>query len=1793
MNERRSPVPSIQTETDFIAALSQLLDRPIDSTKTLRDLGVDSFSAVQLQRDLTVKYAFHIPLGAFMSMAAIAQIFAEHSNQLSANNQLVDPTPHLQASLLSNPDWGPWPLTPVQSAYWVGRGADYPLGGVSTRFYQEFELQVPDSETVENFVARLETAWNEVVQRHPMLRSIITRDGHLEELAKHPKHAILTYRAAPDDPDVLIEQNSSNTVSKRELTHACPPLDQWPIHTLGAILDGTNKRITLCMGFDVLLLDLPSIIKVLHDWSTAFSTPGSLQFPTESFGKRMLLRQQSSEYQHRLERSRHWWETNVHKLPPGPLPLDIDLESPNFNPPTFQRHEVTIPKEVWDKVKQHSQVRGHSPSITLAAAFACALRIWGARTHFALNTTVFDPDGLQPNAPLGDYTRTTLIDMCTCDTGTSFQDYVASLGPNYWSSIEHADIPVHEILRIRNSNSNSVASVNELNPLEYAIVFTSALGEDLSSSWFGSPSYCISQTPQVLLDAIHYESNGQLVLAWDAVQGAFDSEFLQGMQTTMKALVNALVDDTAWDDHALLADPWIRQQHLMTVLPQWDNPSIAAGFSTNNQHSRQCIIGPGNTITGDEIEREIQSVINGIATTLTQASSSQPILVIKRKSPQQITTVIGIVHAGHSYIPVDPAWPEERVTRIAQRSGARFAFCDDDIELPAEIIKISPEHNGETNPPKPVSPNDLAYTIFTSGSTGEPKGVAIEHGQARTTIDEINRRFSITDADTVFGISALSFDLSVWDIFGVLGAGGGLALPDPQRAKDPQHWLDVLDRAEVTIWNSAPPLMEMLIEYAEIDPVAAARSMKNLRLVLLSGDWIPVTLPQRIRKLAPRAQVISLGGATEAAIWSLCFDATHFDATAPSVPYGEALKGQWFRILNDDATATVPPGVPGHLYIGGAGVAREYLGDPKQTNERFIEHPALQERLYNTGDMGMWLNDGNIRFLGRDDRQVKINGFRIELGEIDAALTRNSAVRLGMSAAPKSPDGRRKLVAYVVPATGSTLDETTLKRDLRTDLPDYMVPSHIMLVPELPVTDNGKIDYRNLPLPWNTDTAQQSPTNPEPQHVDHHHLLMATLESLDPQSTPLAAGIDSLTLVRIANAIEDTSGTRPKATSLLEQTIGELLNSLREPNTPNEIPNEPRPTQPVIHHPSIDIVPPFKPVDIANTAPATTQNTQKPHDLLAQALSFGGNVSITIPTEPSGSLGEYLGNVAAWLQQLDQRGIEYDANPAKQPDQLYTITFEHKELAISSEPIITEPLAASAPLTELQLSYYLGRADQWLGQPVAPYYYTEVDCTITQDELQRALDKVIAAHPALLLGVQPDGTQRSDPRCTPHITINDLRHCSPSQQEQTLTELRKTLRRGTLQPEGKPWLNIHLSLLGPSLNRLHLGIDMLFCDVLGAQILAHQLKRALTNQPLIKETEPFLSHARLHTPSNINSFSDIPTQPYSVDIPFEKSTDTSFHRKTIRFSDNSVTEIKAWSTRNSSTLDATILTAISFAVAKTSSSPLPPIITTVLQRPRGHENTVGEYTSTILLEFSNDEEPSFQYHAKQTANTLLELVLDNDQSHHGNNIIRQRRTVTGEQSRFPLVYSSGLTTGSNTSELLSELGTTVFSISETPQVLVDVQSFFDGQDMVLNIDYPVNVVPASWISAFAQHLEHTLTNLHEPPTGVILPSNGNNDDNTSVTIEKLRSMVSEILGRTIQPHEDSAGFFDLGLTSVDLITLHRELQTQCHIEISVLDIFAHPNINALHSSFSETPGQTLATTRGAKRRTIATTYALD
>ncbi len=521
------------------------------------------------------------------------------------------------------------------------------------------------------------------------------------------------------------------------------------------------------------------------------------------------------------------------------------------------------------------------------------------------------------------------------------------------------------------------------------------------------------------------------------------------------------------------------------------------------------------------------------------------------RTPELVVALLAIAKSGAAYVPLDPAHPVERLSFMLQDAKALLVVTQarflDRFSTPALVVdgvdRDAIARQPSTRPPRVGAPTDRCYAIFTSGSTGTPKGVVLTHRAVVNTFEWVTRTFAVGPSDRLLFVTSPCFDLSVYDTFGALAAGATVVVASAAQLEDPQQLAALVVDARITVWDSAPAALLRLTTFFP----RTARTAP-LRLVMLSGDWIPVALPGLVTGLFPAARVMSLGGATEAAIWSNWFPIKTVDPAWSSIPYGKPIQNARYYVL-DRRLQPVPIGVTGDLYIAGTCLAEGYLERPALTEERFLTAPFEctegPERLYKTGDLARYFDDGNLEFLGRSDFQVKIRGFRVELGEVESVLTAFPDVREATCSAVSDASGQKSLVAYVVPREGRAVDRDALKAHVAKRVPDYMVPTHLVVLDALPLSSNGKVDRKALPSPQASAVAVAV----EPRTDRERALASLWREVLGvPQvgvtDNFFALGGHSLLAVMLVNRIQERLGATLSLASVLQHPTIEGLATL-------------------------------------------------------------------------------------------------------------------------------------------------------------------------------------------------------------------------------------------------------------------------------------------------------------------------------------------------------------------------------------------------------------------------------------------------------------------------------------------------------------------------------------------------------------------------------------------------------------------------------------------------------------------------
>jgi amino acid adenylation domain-containing protein len=1145
--------PRNETENVLARIWAEVLHRKdIGIHENFFEMGGHSLSATLATARARATLKIDLPLRALYESPTVARL-AEWIISQTRGDWAYESLPVITHDAVNH--YAEFPLAAIQQAYWIGRRQGFELGGTSAHLYLEFDAR-------EVNVNRLEQAVQMLVRRHDMLRAVIGADGLQRILPSVPPYQIsvldLTNCGAAE-AQFQIEK------IRGEMSHYVFDPNVWPLFDIRMEqLSGGLAR--LHVGIDVLILDAGSIGILTRELARLYRDPGADMVPLDISFRDYVLAEEQLKSSVLYRRSREFWLQRIESLPPSPqLPL-LGRETPAGA--QFTRHRGTIGADSWQKLQQRAAACGLTPSSLLLAAYARVLAWWSKSQHFTLNLTTFNrlPMHPQVSSLIGDFTSLTLVPVEW--TADSFQANALAIQRSLVEGLDHSHFHGVEVLRelARRRGDRLSAAM--------PVVLTSTLALNTADTKFDAPFQVelvsgITQTPQTYLDNQLSEKDGELVLNWDVIEEMFPAGLMGEMFVAYGGLLERLAqEERAWSEEGgMVRAPAVAMKKIReaneTAAPQ-PRGLLQDGFfeQARKQGERAAVLTAREQVS----YRELAACATHYARELRQRGvrRNELVAVVMEKGWEQVAAVLAIVEAGGAYLPIEAGLPEERRRLLLELGEVRMVLTQGrwkrEMEWPSavevlEVRRSTGEEGREGRESREeegrewerlegqAQPEDLAYVIFTSGSTGVPKGVMMEHRATLNTIVDMNRRFGVTEEDRILGLSSLSFDLSVYDIFGILAVGGGLVLAEAGSERDPGAWLEVGRQHGVTIWNSVPALLEMAVEYAG---GRGEEWPKSLRQALLSGDWIPVTLPEKAWALGPKMKLDSLGGATEAAIWSIHYPIEgEVEEGARSIPYGRAMANQRFYVL-DEGGEERPVWATGQLHIGGVGLARGYWKDEERTKEQFWVHGRTGERLYKTGDLGRWRPDGNIEFLGREDAQVKVQGHRIELGEIEAALRRHEAVKEAVVTVLNSASGKR-LAAYVVLQPGMEMSSAQMREHLGRRLPHYMVPATLTVLESLPLSGNGKVDRKALQGMQGVEPAANTaePRDPMEEIISSTCAQLLGLESVGIHHNLFSLGADSVTAVRLVGRLEEAFGVKLSLRAFFEDsTVAGLAQSI-------------------------------------------------------------------------------------------------------------------------------------------------------------------------------------------------------------------------------------------------------------------------------------------------------------------------------------------------------------------------------------------------------------------------------------------------------------------------------------------------------------------------------------------------------------------------------------------------------------------------------------------------------------------------
>jgi amino acid adenylation domain-containing protein/non-ribosomal peptide synthase protein (TIGR01720 family) len=770
-----------------------------------------------------------------------------------------------------------------------------------------------------------------------------------------------------------------------------------------------------------------------------------------------------------LDRQIAYWKDQLAGAPAA-LELPTDRPRPPVRSSRGAPLRFSLGVELTTALKDLARREGVTLFMTLLAAYDLLLSRYSGQDDIVVGSPIAGRTRAESEALIGFFLNT-LVFRTRLDGVGTFRELLGRVRATCLSAYAHQDMPFERLVQeIRPDQDPSRSPVFQV-ILNLQNTPVEAL--DVAGLTF-TPVASPSSTVKVDITLIMAERQGSLLGFLEYSTDLFDAPTLERFVGHFRILLEGVVADAG---RPLAALPLLAEDERRRVLHGWNDTSLPfpAGETVASLFAAQAARTPDAlALVAGEARltfRQLDARANRLARHL-RGLGVVPDSVVGLcldRSAELIVGLLGILKAGGGYVPLDPTYPEARIGQILAEAGAHLVVTRDSLTgvVPREAVRRvrldgdATAIDVESGAPFDggAGPENLCYVLFTSGSTGKPKGVAIEHRHLVNYVRGVSEKLALPAGASFAHVSTFSADLGNTVLFPPLCLGGALHVIAQELTTDPDGLGAYFAREGIDCLKIVPSHLSALLSGARPERVLPRR------LLVLGGEASSWELVERIERLSPATRIMNHYGPTETTVGVLTFPVDGAQRTPTAiVPLGRPLPNSRVYLL-DPGLEPVPAGVPGEVYIGGAGVARGYLGRPDLTAERFLRDPFVADpaaRMYRTGDRARHLPDGALLFLGRIDHQVKIRGFRIELGEIEAAINAHAGVREAVVLVHEETPGDKRLVAYVVPrpAEGPSPDET--KRYLAERLPEYMVPSVVHIIDAVPLNANGKIDRQAL-----------------------------------------------------------------------------------------------------------------------------------------------------------------------------------------------------------------------------------------------------------------------------------------------------------------------------------------------------------------------------------------------------------------------------------------------------------------------------------------------------------------------------------------------------------------------------------------------------------------------------------------------------------------------------------------------------------------------------------------------------------
>jgi len=836
----------------------------------------------------------------------------------------------------------------------------------------------------------------------------------------------------------------------------------------------------------------------------------------------------------------------------APTVIELPTDYPRPAVQTFQGATYTfvLSQEQSIALKSLSQQEGSTLFMTLLAAFKTLLYRYTGSEDIVVGSPVANRNRAELEGLIGFFVNT-LVLRTDLSGNPSFRELLSRIREVALGAYAHQDLPfeklVEELQPQRNLSYNPLFQVmfvlqnTPKSEIRLSGLTLSAVESDRTTAMFDLTLY-IEETDSGLIGTFEYSTD------------LFEAGTIARMAGHLQTLLCGLVTDP---DHHLYELPLLPEAEYNTLLCEWNNTQtdyplnlcIHALFEAQVERTPDAVavVFAGQQLTYQELNQRANQLAHHLQQLGVRPEELVGIYV--ERSLEMIVGLLGILKAGGAYVPLDPAYPQERLAFMLSDSQVAIVLTQQPLlaNLPqhqAQVLCLDTDwetirQNSVDNPVHCATPKNLAYLIYTSGSTGLPKGVQIPHGAVVNFLTSMARQPGLTASDILLAITTISFDIAALELYLPLITGARVVLASRETATDGKKLIQSLTASGATVMQATPATWRMLL-------AAGWQGSQELK-ILCGGEALPRDLAAQL--LVRGAAVWNLYGPTETTIWSTAYQLEATQLEKSLVPIGRPIANTTIYLL-DSFGQPVPIGVPGELYIGGAGVARGYLNRPELTTQRFILHP-VGGRLYKTGDLARYRSDGTLEYLGRTDYQVKLRGFRIELGEIEAVLSQHPAVAQAVAIVREDEPDNQYLAAYIVVQVPSADLTHELRQFFAQKLPHYMIPSAFVRLETLPLTPNGKVNRRDLPAPdVGNDYGQRTfvpPRNPVEEAVVGMWVQILGVEPVGIYDNFFELGGHSLLATQLISRLENCFEVELPLRRLFEEpTVAGLATAIQE-----------------------------------------------------------------------------------------------------------------------------------------------------------------------------------------------------------------------------------------------------------------------------------------------------------------------------------------------------------------------------------------------------------------------------------------------------------------------------------------------------------------------------------------------------------------------------------------------------------------------------------------------------------------------